>query len=211
MKVTPNSTEAPIIPASPVLYMGEDKTLSVVAHRSLGSTELEVEIDPEGVIELIDSLPGALVDHPRREDCLIGRIRIRPLIEDEETLLTVRCGEHEAIGAIEVRSEREEPEPAPPVALEFERARYQLAHKKRRNLKLRAPVESVNDADSTHVRVRSSGEGVVVLGGVIRLEFVGQHVSAMPRGDDDDRRQRVRPARVLAPGLLERVAEQLAE
>lgn len=43
-----------IIPESPVLYIGEDKTISVVALRSLGATTIEVEVDPEGVIELLD-------------------------------------------------------------------------------------------------------------------------------------------------------------
>ena len=160
-----------IIPESPVLYMGEDKTISVVALRSLGATTIEVEVDPEGVIELLDSPPIPLVDHPRRDDCLIGRIHVHPLIEDEETLLTVRCGDAEAIASIEVRPEREFPDPVPPTELEFERARYQVAHGKRRSLVLRAPVEVVNEANTTNVRIESSDAGIVVLGGSVRLEF----------------------------------------
>src|SRR5262249_20205547 len=65
-----------IIPASPVLYMGEDKTLSVVALRDLSADAIDVEVDPEGVIELVDSTPMPLVDHPRREECLIARVRV---------------------------------------------------------------------------------------------------------------------------------------
>ncbi len=65
-----------IIPENPVLYMGEDKTISVVALRSLGADSIEVEVDPEGVIELLDTSPIPLVDHPRREDCGIARIHI---------------------------------------------------------------------------------------------------------------------------------------
>jgi hypothetical protein len=160
-----------IIPENPVLYIGEDKTLSVVALRSLGASTIEVETDPEGVIELLDSSPIPLADHPRREDCLIARIHIRPLIEDEETLLTVRCGDAEAIASIEVRPEREIPDPVPPTELEFERARYQLAHGKRRSLVVRAPVEVINEADTTVVRVHSSDAGIVVLGGSVKLEF----------------------------------------
>ena len=143
----------------------------MVALRSLGATTIEVETDPEGVIELLDSSPIPLADHPRREDCLIARIHIRPLIEDEETLLTVRCGDAEAIASIEVRPEREIPDPVPPTELEFERARYQLAHGKRRSLVVRAPVEVINEADSTTVRVHSSDTGIVVLGGSVKLEF----------------------------------------
>jgi hypothetical protein len=86
-----------IIPAGVVLYIGEDKSISVVALRSLGATTIDVEVDPEGVIELLDTPPIPLADHPRREDCMIARIHVRPLIEDEETLLTVRCGDVEAI------------------------------------------------------------------------------------------------------------------
>jgi hypothetical protein len=160
-----------IIPESPVLYIGEDKTISVVALRSLGATTIEVEVDPEGVVELLDSSPIPLDDHPRRDDCLIARIRVRPLIEDEETLLTVRCGETEAIASIEVRPEREYPEPVPPTELEFERARYQIAHGRRRTLILRAPVEVMNEAETTTARLHSSHAGIVVLGGDVKLEF----------------------------------------
>ncbi len=160
-----------IIPEDPVLYMSEDKTISVVALRSLGATTIDVEVDPEGVIELLDTSPIPLADHPRRDDCMIARVHLRPLIEDEETLLTVRCGEAEAIASIEVRPEREIPDPVPPTELEFERARYQLAHGKRRSLVLRAPIEVINEADTTVVRVDSSDAGIVVLGGSVKLEF----------------------------------------
>ena len=40
-----------VIPQNPVLYMGETKTLSVVAPRSPEATETLVEVDPEGVVE----------------------------------------------------------------------------------------------------------------------------------------------------------------
>ena len=102
---------------------------------------------------------------------MIARIHVRPLIEDEETLLTVRCGDVEAIASIEVRPEREFPDPVPPTELEFERARYQLAHGRKRSLLVRAPVELINEADTTIVRVDSSDTGIVVLGGSIKLEF----------------------------------------
>lgn len=150
-----------VVPESPVLYMGEDKTISVIALRSLGQSTIDVEVDPEGVIELLDKSPIPLADHPRRDDCLIARIHVRPLIEDEETILSVRCGDAEAVLAIEVRPERETPDPNPPTELEFERSRYQLAHGKRRSLVVRAPVDVVNEADTTVVRVDSSNAGIV--------------------------------------------------
>lgn len=176
-----------IIPGAPVLYMGEDKTLSVVALRSLGKDKIEVEVDPEGVIELLDTSPIPLMDHPRREDCLIARIRVRPLIEDEETLLMVRCGDAEAVASVDVRPEREVPVPVPPTQLEFERPRYQLAHGKRRLLLIRAPVEVVNQSDTTVARVQSSDSGVVVLGGSVRLEFDEDELCFMGRVAVDPR------------------------
>ena len=160
-----------IIPEGAVLYLGEDKTLSVVALRSLGSSSIQVEVDPEGVVELLDESVIPLTDHPRREDCLIARVHIRPKLEDEETLLTVRCAEAEAVASIQVRPEREIPGPVPPATLEFERSRYQLAHGKRRTIGLRAPVEVVNLANGTSVSVLSSDSGIVVLGRSINLDF----------------------------------------
>jgi hypothetical protein len=161
-----------IIPTDPVLYMGEDKTISVVALRSLGATTIEAELDPEGVIEILETPPISLTDHPRREDSMIARLHVRPLIEDEETLLTVRCGEAEALGSIEVRPERLVPDPEPPTELEFERERYQLAHGKRRSLVLRAPIDLINVANTTIVHVTSSEAGIVVLGGgSVKLDF----------------------------------------
>ncbi len=70
-----------------------------------------------------------------------------------------------------MRPEREIPDPVPPIELEFERPRYQLAHAKRRSLVLRAPVEVINRANSTVVHVESSDAGIVVLGGSVTLEF----------------------------------------
>jgi Histidine kinase-, DNA gyrase B-, and HSP90-like ATPase len=176
-----------IIPESPVLYMGEGKTLSVVALRDLGAETIDVEVDPEGVIELIDSTPIPLTDHPRREECLIARIRVRPLIEDEETLLTVRCGDAEAVCSVEVRPERENPDPQLPEELEFERPRYQLAHGRRRSLLLRAPVDVINEADTTVVRVVSSDQGVVVLGGDVDLGFSEDELCFLGRVQVDPR------------------------
>ncbi|KUI13449.1 hypothetical protein AU191_16805 [Mycolicibacterium acapulense] len=160
-----------IIPANPVLYMGEDKTLSVVVLKDVGVDEFNVDVDPEGVIEVLDQSPIELRQHPRRDDCLIGQIHLRPLIEDEETLLTVTCGEVEAVASVYVRPERDIPDPIPPSDLEFVRKSYQVAHGRRRSLGLRAPTDVINAAGSTRVRVTSNDAGVVVLGPEAELVF----------------------------------------
>jgi hypothetical protein len=159
-----------VIPQNPVLYMGEPKTISVVAPRLFGGTEVTVEVDPEGVVELEDGPTVPLTDHPRRDDMLIGRIRLRPLIEQEETFLTVRLGDHEVTVVVEVRPEREDPEPSAPDVFKFERERYQMTRGKRRSLKLLAPVEAVDEHGSTAI-VTSSSQDVVVMGGRVELEF----------------------------------------
>lgn len=176
-----------IIPQNPVVYIGEDKTLSVVASKEIGMVGMVATVDPEGVVELLDDFPVALNDHPRREEARIGRISIRPLIEDEGTLLTVSCGSEEAVAMIEVRPEREFPMPNPPVDLEFERDRYQFSHGKRRRILIRAPVELVNRAGTATVRVSSSDEGIVILGGATGLEFDEELACFLGRVEVDPR------------------------
>ncbi|MGA2876295.1 MAG: hypothetical protein ABSE82_12245, partial [Nitrososphaerales archaeon] len=78
-----------IVPPNPVLYMGEDKTLSVIVSRSVESEELETEVDPEGVIEILDASPIPLSPHPQKDNFLVTRVHVRPIIEDEQTFLTV--------------------------------------------------------------------------------------------------------------------------
>ena len=159
-----------VIPESPVLYMGEPKTISVVAWKMLGASEIVVEPDPEGVVELVDGPVLPLEEHPRRDDLLIARLRLRPLIEDEETYLTIRCSDSEVLCNVSVRPEREEPEPSPPETLQFERERYQLGHGKRRRLVVKAPVEAT-DVHGVEVSVVSDAEGIVVLGQGCDLDF----------------------------------------
>jgi Histidine kinase-, DNA gyrase B-, and HSP90-like ATPase len=160
-----------IIPERVTLYLGEDKTISVVVSREVGATQIELEPDPEGVVELIDGSTLPLSEHPRREELLIATVRLRPLIENEDTCLTVRCGELEAVAIAEVRPEREIVSPQPPEQLEWERSSYQIAHGKRRLLKLRAPVDVVNSQRTSTVHVGSSDPGIVVLGAGWELEF----------------------------------------
>ncbi len=160
-----------IIPPNPVLYMGEDKTLSVIVVKDLDANTLDIEVDPEGVIEILDAMPISLVPHPQKADVLIARVHIRPVIEEEQTFLTIRCGSAEAVAVVEVRPEREDPDPDPPTELEFEHDRYRLSLGKRRQLLLRAPVEVINASTSTVARVISSDPGVVVMGDSVNLDF----------------------------------------
>ena len=112
---------------------------------------------------------------------------MRPLIEDEETSMTIKAGDVELDVLIQVRPERENPDPDPPVTLEFERQRYHLTVGKTRKLLLRAPVEVINEAESTSVRVTSSGAGVVVLGGTVSLVFDEEQVCFVGRVEVDPR------------------------
>lgn len=159
-----------IVPQNPVLYIGETKTLSVIARKTRDATEASVEVDPSGVVELMDGPTVPLIDHPRNEDAVIGRIKLRPLIEEEETFLTVRHGELEVTALVEVRPEREDPEPSIPETFEFERQRYQMTVGKRRSLRLRAPVEIV-DEKGVSIALTSSSADVVIMGGRTELEF----------------------------------------
>jgi hypothetical protein len=160
-----------IVPERVTLYLGEDKTISVVVSREVRATQIEVEPDPEGVVELVDGPVVPLFDHPRREDLLIANVRLRPLIEDEDTCLTVRCGDLEAMAIAEVRPERVVVPPHPPEHFEWERAKFQIGHGKRRHLMLRAPVDVVNSQGTSAVKVTSSDAGIVVLGSGCELEF----------------------------------------
>ena len=104
--------------------------------------------------------------HKRRSDILTGQIRIDGLGEDEATILGATAGTHSAEALVEVRPSREIEviQVEPPDSLGFERARYRVAWKKHRTIRLLAPVEVVAEHGKT-VRVSSSNAGVVVKGG----------------------------------------------
>lgn len=163
----PGSSVPPIriIPEQVVVYMGEEKTLSVQVRADLGATEVEVEVDPEGVIGLVSGTRAALSPHKRKPtELLVGQIRIQPLVEGRETLLSVKCGSHSAVALVEVRQERVEVEIPEPETLQFERDSYRVASGKKRTLRVLAPLELV-DKEGKDVHVRSSDPGVVVLAG----------------------------------------------
>jgi hypothetical protein len=161
-----------IVPEQVVAYVGEDKTVSVVARADVGAEEAEAEVEPGGVVELIDGPTVRLAPHRRRPDLLTGQIHVRPLVADQGTFLTVTCGEHSAVALIETRPEAEvvEVEVKPPEELEFERDSYRLTWTKRKKLKIIAPAEMV-DSEGKSLRVTSSDPGVVVLGGARSMAF----------------------------------------
>jgi hypothetical protein len=168
----PNVPPIRLIPEQAVLYMGEDKTLTVQVRAQLKEEEVVCVVDPAGVVELVDGSKAKLFPHRRRADVLTAQIRLRPLLEDEETLLSVTCGEHSAVALIEVRREREIIEfPLPqPDGLQFEKDGYRLTWTKRKKLRVLAPVELV-DQEGKALRVTSSDPGVPVLGQRVELKL----------------------------------------
>jgi hypothetical protein len=158
-----------IVPAEAICYLDEDKTLTVVARRDSAGVEPTVRVfmDPEGVVELAhgDSIP--LLPHKKREDLLVGQIRVHPLLP-EVTLLQCELEGHSAEALLDVREERAaQPLAEPPASLEFERPRYRVGLLKRKTLVLRAPL-GVYSAGA-NARVTSDNAGIVVLTGNVEL------------------------------------------
>jgi hypothetical protein len=161
-----------LVPEQVVTYMGEDKTVTAQVRADIGVTEANAEVEPGGVIELVDGPTVTLAPHRRRPDLLTGQVRLRPMVANAETILTVTCGDHSALALIETRPEIEtvEVEVEAPEDFQFERDSYRITWTKRKRLRLIAPLEVV-DAEGTTVRITSSDPGIVVLGGTTSLEF----------------------------------------
>jgi hypothetical protein len=161
-----------LVPEQVVTYMGEDKTVTVQVRADLGAQEATAEVEPGGVVELVDGPAVKLAPHRRRPDLLTGQVHVRPLVADEDTLLTVSCSGHSAVALIETRPQAEviEVEVVPPEDLKFERDSYRLTWTKKKKLRVVAPVELV-DTEGKDLRVTSSDSGIVVLGGSSSLEF----------------------------------------
>ncbi|MEX2274888.1 MAG: hypothetical protein WEA10_04910 [Actinomycetota bacterium] len=161
-----------LVPEQIVTYLGEDKTVTVQARVDLGVTEATAEVEPGGVVELVDGSAVRLAPHRRRPDLLTGQVRVRPLVADSETLLTVSCKGQSAVALVETRPEAEvvEVEVIPPESLEFERDSYRLTWTKKRNVRVVAPAELVS-VEGKDVRVTSSEPGIVVLGGMKSMEL----------------------------------------
>ncbi len=161
-----------LVPEQVVAYMGEDKTVTVQVSAGLEVYEATAEVEPGGVVELVDGPTVTLARHRRRPDLLTGQVRLRPLVVDEGTWLTVYCGDHSAIALIETRPQVEvvEVDVVPPEGLEFERDSYRLTWTKKKKLRILAPVELV-DSEGADISVTSSDPGIVVLGGPSSMAF----------------------------------------
>jgi hypothetical protein len=158
-----------LIPEQAVLYMGEDKTITVVVPASSEATSVDVEVEPGGVVELVDGSSIKLQAHRKRAGVLVGQIRLRPLLENQ-TLLTARCGAFSAVALVDVRPAREEVQVPPPDCLQFEREAYRVGWTRKKTIRLMAPVEVV-DAEGALVKVSSSDGGLVVRGGGVELKL----------------------------------------
>jgi len=161
-----------VIPSEAICYMGEQRTLTVIARRDglPPDTTVTVTTDPEGVVELVEGSSVPLRPHRRRDDLMIGQIRLQPLVPE---LAVIQCeldGRH-ADSLVEVLEEHKPapPPPPPPSTLEFERPRYRIGWTRTKVLKLRAPRE-LCEAGSI-VKVSSSSAGIVVLTNRVPMEF----------------------------------------
>ena len=161
-----------IIPENIVLYMEEEKSISIQVRKDLDEADLERDVDPVGVVDFLDDDTQELKPHRQRENLSVASVRLRPLVENEEALLTVRYGNHKAVALIEVRPARiiEEEEIEPPDSLQFEQDAYRIAWLKTRKLQILAPAEVVA-TNGSEVKVVSSDDGVVVRGGAVELMY----------------------------------------
>jgi hypothetical protein len=166
-----------IVPEQAIAYMGEDRTLTVAARAEnvIEGDIVRVEADPSGVVDVLtNTVPQK--PHARREDILVGQIRLRPLIEDESTIVTAELGDRKADALIEVRSEREidEDEVEIPETLEFEKASYRVGWHREKRLALVAPADLIG-AEGMRVRLSSSDPGVVVRSPSVQLSLDEEH------------------------------------
>lgn len=153
-----------IVPEIAFAYMDEDRTLTVAARAegvSVGD-RVEISLDPEGVVELV-SQDVELSRHGRREDVLVGQIRLRPLLVNESTLVSAQLNGRTADAIVEVRPPREvvEVEVEPPETFKFEKPSYRIGWRKGKNIVLEAPASVVADHGQS-VLVASSDPGVLV-------------------------------------------------
>ena len=178
----PGSQLPPIrlIPQDVVLYMGEEKTISVMVVPELCSNDVVVQCDPAGVVEILGGSTVSLAPHRTRPDLLTGQIHLRPLLESQ-TLLTVSCGDHSDVAIIEVRLEREivEVEQEPVDHLQFERDNYRIAWTRKKTVRILAPLTDIakHGIDAT---VFSSDPGVVIRKGKVKFsldEDIEQYVA----------------------------------
>jgi hypothetical protein len=159
-----------LIPEEVVLYMGEDKTVSVMVVPELCGDYVVAQCEPGGVVEILDGASVSLAPHKRRPDLLAGQLHIHPLLEDQ-TLLTVKCGNYSAVAILEVRPVREtiEVNPEPVDHFQFERDNYRIAWTRKKTIKILAPLDDIAEY-GVEVVISSSDPGVVIRKG--KVQFV---------------------------------------
>jgi hypothetical protein len=166
-------TARPLIinPEEATCYLGEAKTLTVVASRDGLAPDSEVLItsDPPGVVELVDGPTVRLVPHRKRDDVLVGQIHLQPLAVDIAAIQGEIEG-RQAEAIVEVKEERPPPtEPVPPETLEFDRPVYRIGWTRTRSLELRAPLDQCPAGSVVHVS--STAPGIVVLTPHVAIDF----------------------------------------
>lgn len=162
-----------IVPEQVFVYMGEDRTLTLVARAenlSVGDT-VTISADPGGVIEVLTP-SVSLRPHSRRDDVLVGQVRIRPLLVGEVTMVAATMADRNANALAEVRPSRIEIEEeiVAPDTLMFERPSYRVGWQKRKSLSIVAPVAFVAEFGST-LQVSSTDPGIVIRGPTVDLTY----------------------------------------
>ena len=156
-----------ILPKQAKIAVGSTKTLSVVcAAKGLREgVEIIVELDPEGVFEIVNKTPIRLGPHRRgRSDVLTAPVRIKALKADS-ALLEASIGERTNLALLEGVPEPPPPPPIdPPEQFRFENSSYTIGINKRKSVELWAPV-ALAERTSKIVQVTSDNEGVTVLDG----------------------------------------------
>ena len=163
-----------LVPEFAYAYLGEDRTLTVQVRSDIAAPgdEVSVTTDPIGVVEPLDS-QVTLVPHSRREELLVGRVRLRPIVDGDSALVTVTTSSDQSADAmVEVRESRtivEDPV-IPPEVLEFERSSYRVGLQREKVLEVRAPSDAIA-ANGLAATASSSAPAVVVRTPQIEFEF----------------------------------------
>ncbi len=158
-----------IVPSDAVCYLDQLKTLTVLAKREglSSAPRVSVFVDPEGVVELVDGGEILLVPHKKRDDVMVGQLRLRPLLPDV-TLLQCEVEGRAAEAIVEVHEEKSLPPPPElPTTLEFERGRYRIGWMKKKTIVLRAPLDMF--PEGILAKITSDNAGIAVLTTTVAL------------------------------------------
>lgn len=154
-----------LIPEQAYAYISEDRTLTVFGRREdiPEGAEIEVSVDPMGVLEILTP-KVTLRPHVRRDDVMVGQVRLRPILADESTIVSVKYESASAAALVEVRATRIIPpiEELVPEALQFERPSYRVGWQRKKELLVLAPQKDIARF-GTRLKLSTSDPGVPVL------------------------------------------------